>query len=116
MCPELSTAASIAVRAADLVAGDRDRQHGQKVENFARIAALWSAYLAIRREPLRPCLAVDIGHMMALMKVARTQSGALNVDDYVDGVGYLACAGEIAQAGAAKPVSDVPQDFIHLIP
>ena len=34
--------------------------------------------------------------MMALLKVARTKLGNLNKDDYVDGAGYLAIAGEIA--------------------
>lgn len=92
----LRTARDIASRAADLVGGDRDRQHGQKADNFNRIAAVWNAYLGIRRHKDAPLDAVDVGHLMALMKVARTQSGALNVDDYVDGAGYLACAGEVA--------------------
>lgn len=95
------TASTIANRAAELVGGDRDRQHGQKEDNFRRIAEVWNAYLSIRREPGAALDAVDVGHMMALMKIARTQSGALNVDDYVDGVGYIACAGEIAVRKAA---------------
>lgn len=94
-----TTAAGIASRAAELVGGDRDRQHGQKSDNFMRIATMWGAYLGIRRDRDAPLNAVDVGHMMSLLKTARTQSGAFNPDDYVDGVGYLACAGEIAQAG-----------------
>ena len=97
--PPHTTASEIAARASDLVGGDRDRQHGQKSDNFERIATMWNAYLAIRRHPDAQLTAVDVGHMMAAMKLARTQSGALNVDDYVDGAGYLACAGEIAQRG-----------------
>lgn len=96
-----TTAAGIASRAAELVGGDRDRQHGQKSDNFMRIATMWSAYLSIRKDQTAPLSAVDVGHMMAAMKLARTQSGALNIDDYVDGAGYLACAGEIAQGEAA---------------
>jgi hypothetical protein len=38
----------------------------------------------------------DVGNMMALMKVARQFSGEFNIDDFIDGCGYLACAGEIA--------------------
>lgn len=94
-----TTAANIATKAAELVGGDRDRQHGAKEDNFRRIADVWNAYLGIRRTD-GPLSAVDVGHMMALMKIARTQSGALNVDDYVDGAGYLACAGEIAASAA----------------
>jgi hypothetical protein len=89
------TAGDLARKAADLVSGDRDRQHGEKVDNFSRIASLWDAYLHTRRTS-GPLTAVDVGHMMVLMKVARTQSGALNMDDYVDMAGYAACAGEIA--------------------
>jgi hypothetical protein len=91
------TATEITTRAGNLVGGDRDRQHGSKRDNFARIAAMWNAYLSIRRDRDAPLDATDVGHMMAAMKLARTQSGALNIDDYVDGVGYMACAGEIAQ-------------------
>jgi hypothetical protein len=66
-------AVEIAQKAANLVGGDRDRQHGQK-----------------------PLDAHDVGVMMVCMKLARTQSGAVNPDDYVDACGYAACAGEIA--------------------
>ncbi len=96
-----TTAREIAAKAADLVGGDRDRQHGQKEDNFARIASVWNAYLDIRRVNREPLSAIDVGHMMSLMKIARTQSGSLNIDDYVDGAGYLACAGEIAASRAA---------------
>ena len=58
---------------------------------------MWNAWLAIRKDPSAPLDAHDVGCMMALMKLARTQSGALNVDDYVDACGYAACAGEVAQ-------------------
>jgi hypothetical protein len=34
--------------------------------------------------------------MMADLKKARTQGGLFNIDDFIDGVGYIACAGEIA--------------------
>ena len=34
---------------------------------------------------------------MVLLKVARTQEGQHNIDDYVDACGYSAIAGEIAE-------------------
>lgn len=93
--PSRMTAADILDTAAGLVSGDRDRSHGAKHRNFANIAALWSAYLMIRADPKAPLTAADVGHMMAIMKIARTQSGAFNIDDYTDCAGYAACAGEI---------------------
>lgn len=93
-------ATDIAGRASDLVGGDRDRQHGQKHDNFSRIATMWNAWLSVRKDPAAPLTAHDVGVMMVAMKLARTQSGALNLDDYIDACGYAACAGEVAQIEA----------------
>lgn len=98
-------AAEIAAKAAELVGGDRQAQHGDKTENFEKIVALWNAYLAIRREPAAPLTAADHAHMMVLLKVARTQLGALNADDWTDMCGYAACAGEVA-LGRANPTKE----------
>jgi hypothetical protein len=87
-------AIDIAKKAAELVGGDRAQTHGDMEENFNRVADLWTAYLGKRIDC--PLNAVDIGNMMALLKIARTQGGEVNADDFVDGAGYLACAGEIA--------------------
>ena len=81
-------------RAGELVGGDRATTHGDKHRNFANIAALWNAYLQPKQGALID--ARDVGHMMALLKIARTQSGAINDDDSIDAIGYIACAGEIA--------------------
>jgi hypothetical protein len=32
---------------------------------------------------------------MSLLKIARTQAGNFNLDDYIDACGYLAISGEI---------------------
>ena len=85
-----SPAASILAKAADLVDGDRDKQHGNRHECHAAIAALWSAFLAVNIE------AEDVALMMALLKIARTQHGEPDPDNYIDGVGYIALAGELA--------------------
>lgn len=82
-------------KASDLVGGDRATQHGDKHQNFANIAALWNAYLQPKQGAVID--AADVGYMMALLKIARTQSGAFNDDDAIDAIGYIACAGEIAQ-------------------
>jgi hypothetical protein len=87
-------ASDIANKAADLVGGDRAMTHGDMAENLGRVADLWSAYLGRRLD----CglTAVDVGQMMVLLKVARTQGGTVNADDFIDQCGYAACAGEIA--------------------
>ena len=75
--------------AAGLIGGDRNEEHGDRFECFDRIAAYWSLYLG------RPVSREDVAVMMALLKIARSQSGQKVTDHYVDGAGYLALAGEI---------------------
>lgn len=100
----ITPAAGIAQKAASLVAGDRDRQHGNKLHNFENIARMWDGYLTVKYGPQKPLTAADVGHLLVLLKIARTQSGALNLDDYVDMAGYAACAGEIAQVEGEERV------------
>ena len=83
-------AEEICRRAADLVGGDRARQHGQPQAAHMRIAALWSAYLDL------PITAHDVAILMVLLKVGRTSTGSLNLDDYVDVAGYAGIAAELA--------------------
>lgn len=99
-------AADVAKRAAELVGGDREAQHGTKLMNFTKIAAMWNAYLGIRRDPNAALDAEDVGYMMVLLKTARTQHGAYNPDDNIDMTGYAACAAEVAEilAKQRKPV------------
>ena len=83
----------ICSKAAELVAGDRERTHGAKLPNHQNIADLWNAYLGAQlAAPLTP---LQIALMMALLKIARTKLGEFNIDDFLDGVGYTAIAGEI---------------------
>ena len=85
-------APEITQKAAELVGGDRAESHGDMHAHFAHVAALWTAYLKLDR----PLDATDVPHMMALLKIARTKSGSVNVDVWIDGAGYLACAGEVS--------------------
>ena len=84
------------LKAADLVGGDRARQHGDKLENHTKIAMLWNAWLLIRRNPGSDLTAIDVAQMMSLLKKARTQSGDYNPDDLIDDAGYTGVAAEIA--------------------
>ena len=76
-------------RAGTLVAGDREKDYGDKVHNHQNIAKLWSAYLDVKIE------AHDVAIMMALLKIARTKLGAISKDTYIDMSAYSAIAGEI---------------------
>lgn len=80
---------------ADLVSGDRAKQHGDKNRVFPNIAVMWNAYLSTRSEPDDPITAYDVAQMMSLLKKVRANSGALNADDFVDDAAYSALAGEL---------------------
>lgn len=105
------TASDAARKAADLVGGERDRTHGTKRENFRKIAGMWNAWLDIRPQSNKPLDALDVGAMMCLLKLARTQHGAYNPDDYIDLIGYGACTAEIADQ--IKAVHTVPYEDIE---
>lgn len=91
----MSDAKAILDQAATLVSGDREDTHGDKLINHQKIATLWNAYLTIRKYPDDDLGPHDVALMMALLKVARTQLGDFNIDDYQDLAGYAGCAGEI---------------------
>lgn len=67
---------------------DREQTHGNKREVLNQIARLWRAYLGV------PVDAAQVATMMVLLKIARSQNGEMNPDDYIDAVGYAALAGE----------------------
>ena len=76
-------------KAVILVAGDREKDYGNKIENHNNIAKLWSAYKDVE------ITAHDVAIMMTLLKIARTKLGAVSEDTYIDMAAYGAIAGEI---------------------
>jgi hypothetical protein len=72
------------------VTKDRAAQHGDLEDNFARIASYWSVHLGVEITP------VDVAIMMTMLKLARMKNNNTNMDNYIDGAGYLACGGELA--------------------
>ena len=79
-----------------LVKGSRHDQHGDKVLNHENIARLWTAYFQNKFKINFLILPEDVASLMALLKIARTQQGGFNLDDYIDASAYSAIAGEIA--------------------
>lgn len=91
------TGGDVCARAANLVGGDRQKTHGDKVENHQNIACLWNAFLGYRILENNHLTARDVALMMALLKIARMKTGSHNLDDYVDLAGYAGVAAEIAE-------------------
>lgn len=83
--------------AAAFVTDDRAETHGKLEDNFATVAAYWSAYLAsvgvsvdLRRH--------DVAAMMVLFKVARAGPNPVHANNWIDMAGYAACGAEVAGA------------------
>lgn len=77
-------------KADECVNGKREQDYGSPESNFLSIAKLWSAYYGV---PFSP---TDVAMMMALLKIARIQTGTATEDSFVDLAGYAACGCEIA--------------------
>lgn len=84
------TRPEILQKAEACVCGHREQEYGSPENNFQTIADLWRAYKGV------DFTAVDVAMMMALLKIARIQSGTATEDSFVDPAGYAACGGEIA--------------------
>lgn len=88
---------NVLAEAERVVYGDRARDYGHPRENFARIAALWNAYLVSRPANLyTPLTGAETALMMALVKVARLIETPNHRDSWTDIAGY-AGAGARAQ-------------------
>jgi hypothetical protein len=87
---DASPAAISLAKAISLIDGDRDKQHGDRHENFGMIAALWSTFLGHEVKPHQ------VAWCMVLMKAARESNGTHSLDNAIDAAGYAALAGELA--------------------
>jgi len=85
-----SKRAEILRTAEKYVTVDRAAEHGDMEDNFTTTALYWSIHLGT------DVTAIDVATMMALLKVARMRGNEQNLDNWIDGCGYLACGGELA--------------------
>ncbi len=70
-------ASDIAKKASELVAGDRDRTHGDKLKNFENIATMWNAWLAEFNRGPDEGLKAGIETMRHLLQMRDIGDGAL---------------------------------------
>lgn len=79
-------------QAMDLVTGDRNREYGEPLDNFQRIADGWQIILS---QPVTPH---QVALCMAWLKIARLVESPRHVDSYVDAAAYAALALELVEA------------------
>lgn len=118
------------------VCQDREQAYGSPEDNFKTIAEFWETYLNAvfdkdeRNDNLDKTYtndnrtvgnhimtAEDVAIMMCLLKIGRIASGQTKADNYIDLVGYAACAGEIAtntranESGETEAINDMIRQF-----
>ena len=71
------------------------KEYGAPEDNFAFIADLWNAY--DKSKTNKYDTAHDVAIKMALLKIARIGGGKHKDDNYIDLIGYGACAGAIGK-------------------
>lgn len=102
-------------KAKQLVSNDRVKHYGTPMENFTRIAKMWTILLEhYLKKPISP-------QMVALCMTAVKQTRLIQTEDHedswIDMAGYAACGGEVV---CGKPPigqgSDLPKihDITHL--
>jgi predicted membrane-bound mannosyltransferase len=79
---------AILLEAHSLINAGRQDDYGSPTESFARIAALWSAYLG------RTVTGKDVAVCMALLKFSR-EAYAHKRDNLLDAAGYIGLAADM---------------------
>lgn len=77
------------------IMSDRVDQYGEPEDSYGTIAELWNVYLRDKWDAVLGNLtSKDVAMMMALLKIGRDITGGFKEDNFVDAIGYLACAYE----------------------
>lgn len=94
-------------RAEQTICHDRQDIHGAPENTFELIAQYWSTYLTEEIEKPVTICAADVAAMMTLFKISRMQINPFHADNIIDGIGYLAIAGElIADFGSEETLNE----------
>lgn len=93
-----ASAKDILAKASMLVSVDRKSQYGDCLINHQAVVSLVNGYLRARVISGKPSdlSAEDMATIMELIKIGRRLNGPFHEDNYTDGAGYAALAGEIA--------------------
>ena len=82
-----------------IVRGARNKDYGDPAEDYARTAALWSAYLGV------PITARQAAMCMCLVKVSRLANSPAHKDSMVDLAGYAAVYERCSDVAESKKSS-----------
>lgn len=78
-------------QAAETIAGARQKDYGDKLQNFSQIAMLWQGTLAAKLPPGVFITAEDVALCMMQVKIARLAKSPDHKDSILDVAGYAGC-------------------------
>lgn len=85
-------------KAKELITGERRKEYGSPVENFNRIAKMWSIMLNT------PVTAAQVALCMICVKMTRLVQTEDHKDSWVDLAGYAGCGAEVTSKPELKEV------------
>lgn len=81
--------------ATEVICNHRQTIHGKPEDTFALIAEYWSEFLTKQTNGVVLLTPAEVAVMMTMFKIARWQMNPNYCDNLVDGIGYMALAGEL---------------------
>jgi hypothetical protein len=90
--------------------GERGKQYGDMQESMNKTASIASLIVGRTITPL------EVALVMHAVKMARLNQDIYNPDTYLDGINYLAIAGELALTSVktTQPIDQIDQDIAIL--
>jgi len=85
----------ILIESKNIVTNGRNKEYGEPENNFQNIAEQWELYIQQKYKVNIKLNPEDVAWMMADFKKCRSYEAPENVDNYIDAIGYISCAGEI---------------------
>jgi len=82
-------------RAKELIGGDRQRDYGNKLQNFSQIAMLWQGTLAPKLQATEKITPEEVALCMMQVKIARLSKSPDHADSILDIAGYAGCYDEV---------------------
>ena len=82
---------SMLQRAHELIHGDRQRDYGDKLQNFSQISMGFQMVLATKLKPGEHITPEDVALCMMQVKIARLAKSPFHKDSILDVAGYAGC-------------------------
>lgn len=84
------------------IRGPRERDYGNKIQNFSQIAMLFQGVLATKLQPGSAITPEDVALLMIQVKVARLAKSPDHRDSILDVAGYAGCYDDLQVQRAAQ--------------